>query len=102
MLLPAAGKYLVTASVALLAGVGVSASDTVELKLYNSTAAADVPASEQKVSALIDTQKLQVVLNAIVETPGANQTIALYGNCTTDAAVSVVALRTTITYVRLS
>ena len=44
----------------------------------------------------------QAVMEANTLTDAANRTVALYGNCTTGGAVSVVSARTTVNYVRLS
>jgi hypothetical protein len=101
VLLPAAGSYLITATVALEGETGVAANDIVTLNLFNTSIAALVPGSVQSVSNVVDTQRLQVVINVICNTDAAGQTVALYGDCTTSDVVTVIADRTVLTYVRL-
>ncbi len=101
LLLPNVGNYLVTATVDLVGLPAIASSDIASLKLYNVSTAQDVPGAEHKLSNLIDTERKQIVLNAIVTTVGANQTVQLYGKATTADKVAVVALNTTLTYVRI-
>lgn len=101
LLLPAAGRYLLTAIVSIEGETGVLANDIISLKLFNLTIAGDVLGSEQEISNLVDGQRTQVVLHAIYQADGANQTIALYGDCTTSDVVSVIADNTVFTYVRI-
>ncbi len=102
LLLPAIGTYLITAVVALEGETSVAANDIVSLKLYNTSIAANVTGSEQKVSNVVDGQLFQVVINVIYSTDAASQTVALYGDCTTSDRVTVLADRTVLTYVRLA
>jgi hypothetical protein len=101
ILLPAIGNYLVTVVADILGTTGVASNDVAFLKLFNTTTNADVPASEHELSNIIDTERKQIVLNTILSTTGLNQTIQLYGKATTANKISVVALNTTITYVRI-
>lgn len=100
--LPDTGLYLVTATVGVIGNTGIIATDAVSLKLYNTSVAADVDGSEQEIANLIDGQLAQVSINVRVQTDAPNQTVALFGKCGTGNKISVRALHTTITYVRLS
>lgn len=100
--LPAAGIYLVTVVADLLGVAPVASSDVASLKLRNTTTASDVPGSEHKISNLIDTERNQLVINARVITDGVNQSLALFGKASTADIIKVVALNTTMTYVRVS
>lgn len=102
LLLPDQGTYLVTAVVDVLGLSGVAASDVVAIKLYNVTDADDIQGTEHSISNLIDGQFAQVVISITMETTGTNQTIAIYGKCSTADRVAVVAVNTTFHYVRLS
>jgi hypothetical protein len=101
VLLPTAGLYLVTVNVGLIGKTGVSASDTAQLRLSNTSNASIIPGSEVEVSNYIDGQVGQAVINVRIQTDAANQTIALYGDCTTANRIAARALQTTITYVKL-
>ena len=102
LLLPTIGTYLITAIVALEGETLVAANDDVTLKLFNTSIAGEVPGSVQTISNLVDAQKTQVVITVLYSTDAASQTVALYGSCTTSDVVSVIADRTTLTYVRVS
>lgn len=101
VLLPSAGKYLVTVIADLVGLASVALIDNAFLKLYNVSAAADIAGSEHKISNLVDTERKQIVLNAILTTTAANQTVQVYGKATTAAKIAVVALNTSVSYVRL-
>jgi hypothetical protein len=81
---------------------GVATSDVATLKLSNTTLASIIPGSTSEVSGLISGQVAQSVINVRVQTDSANQVIALFGSCTSASKISVRALNTTITYVRLA
>jgi len=102
LLLPAAGTYLLTAVVDVLGEAGVAVNDVVTASLYNTTIAGAVEGSAHKVNNLINGARAQIVINAIYSTAGANQTVALYADCTTSAAASIVALNTSMSYVRVA
>lgn len=102
LLLPDIGTYLITAVVALEGETGVALNDNVSLKLFNTSIAGEVAGSVQVVSNVVDAQKFQVVITVLYQTDGANQTVALYGDCTTSDVVSVIADRTVLNYVRVS
>lgn len=101
VLLPAVGTYLLTAVVDVKGLAGIALNDFVTASLFNTTIAGSVEGSAHKVSNLVTDQRTQIVINAIYSTAGANQTVALYADCTTAAAASVVALNTTLSYVRV-
>lgn len=102
LLLPNRGAYLVTAVVDIKGLAGVDPADVVAMKLHNTTNLSDVQASEHSVSHLAQDQFGQVIISTIVLTDGDNQTVALYGKCTTLNKVTVIALNTVMNYVRLS
>jgi hypothetical protein len=49
-----------------------------------------------------DTQKEQLVIDVIATTDAVNQTIALFGKVTTVDKIAVVAIKTTITAIRIA
>ena len=101
VLLSSAGRYLVSVVADLVGITGVVSGDVVTMKLRNTTLNSDVEGSEHELSNLIDTERKQMVIICIVETDSDNQTISLFGKCTSADHISVVALNTTITYVQL-
>ena len=101
VLLTAVGKYLVTAVVTLLGKTGVVDADFATFKLRNTSNSGDIQGSEMKRNFIADTQVEQLTINAVVTTDGTNQTVALFGKCTTNAKVDAVALNTTISAVRI-
>lgn len=102
VLLPVEGTYLITAEVALVGNVGVLTIDQVEVLLRDTTIIADLSGSLKTVNGMQDTDRRHVSINVIYDSDSDNHTVALYGKCTTAGAVSVVALQTTITFVRLA
>ncbi len=102
VVLAAAGTYLVTACVAVVGKPTVNTVEVASVKLQNTSTATDVGGTEKHINSLLNTSLGQLVINALVTTTGTNQTIALFGKCTTNAAIDVVALNTTITAVRIS
>lgn len=102
LLLPAVGTYLITAIVALEGETGIALNDDVSLKLFNTSIAGEITGSVQVVSNIVDAQKFQVTITVLYSTDAANQTVALYGNCTTSDVVTVIADRTVLNYVRVS
>lgn len=100
LLLTQAGTYLVTAVVGVVGTAGVATSDVASFKLRNTSINGDIAGSEQSINFLANTQMEQVIIIRHVTTDGANQTIALFGKATTD--ISAVALRTTMTAVRIA
>lgn len=102
VLFPVAGKYLVTVVADLVGLTGVALTDNAFLKLFNVSAASDVPGSEHKLSNLVDTERKQIVLNVVLTTSAPNQTVQIYGKATTADKIAVVALNTSFSYVRLA
>lgn len=98
----ATGKYLVTVTATVEGQAGVLTSDVVSIKLRNVTNNSDVLGGEMVISNLVDTELKQIVISAIATTDAANQTIALFAECTTANKVNLVALKTTLTYVRVA
>lgn len=95
---PTAGTYLIICDVSITAGV--YASDAFVVKLYNSTAAADISYSERTLSTLIENSTGHVTTTMVV-TLGSASTIQLYAANATAARGRVNATETTIMYVRL-
>jgi hypothetical protein len=81
---------------------GVATTDIVKLKLRNLTDSSDVPGSEMKISNLVVDELGQVIISVGATTSSINNTVVLYGECTTANKVSVVALNTTVAFVRLA
>jgi hypothetical protein len=102
VVLAAAGTYLVTVCVAVVGKPTVNTVEVASVKLQNTSTATDVGGTEKHINSLLNTSLGQLVISAILTTTGTNQTIALFGKCTTNAAIDVVALNTTITAVRIS
>ncbi len=96
------GKYLVTVTAVVEGQTGIVSSDVITLKLRNTSNASDVLGSEMSISNLIDTELKQVVISAIATTDAANQTVALFAECTTATKVKLIALKTALTYVRVA
>jgi len=102
LLLPTRGSYLVTGVVDIIGLSGVDLADIVSAKLYNSTNAADIEGSDHSVSHLVENERKQIVFSVIVDTDGDNQTVSLYGKCSTADKVAVLAVTTTLNFVRLA
>lgn len=96
------GTYKITAVVGLLGLTGVTGTDTVSLKLRNTSNSSDLDGSEVELDNIADTQKEQLVIDVIATTDAVNQTIALFGKVTTVDKIAVVALKTTITAIRIA
>ena len=102
LLLPTAGLYLVTVVAGVQGETGVASTDAATLKLRNLSLGADIGGSEHLISNVAVDEFGQIVINIRVQTDAVNQTIALYGKCTSDVKISVVALHTTMTYVKIA
>jgi len=101
LLLPGKGKYLVTAVITLAGKGGVTTADAAILKLRNSTTSTDVAGSEQNITNLFPNQFTQMVINVLVTTTGLNQSLELWGRASGAGIIDVVALNTTMTFVRI-
>lgn len=102
VLLPTAGLYLITAIAGIKGEAAVANADIATLKLRDTGLGADIPGSEHSLSHLAVDEQKQIVITARVQTDAANRTIALFGSCSTASHISVVALRTTVTYVKIA
>lgn len=101
VLLPDIGTYKLS-SVTDIKGIGtIALTDIASLKLRDTTTNGDVP-SEHDLSNLVVDERNQLVLDAIYNTTQANTTVALFGKATTANVFSAVALRTTLSFVRLA
>jgi hypothetical protein len=101
-----AGKYLVMVTAMILADAAlINIADFCSLKLVNDNTAADVVGSQQTISGWETTtagQYRQITLISIVETLNPNQTITLYGECSTAAHASIMWQGTTFTHIRIA
>jgi hypothetical protein len=102
LLLPTAGTYQVTVSVDIIGLTGVATTDEVAFRLRNNETSLVVDGSEHKTSRIFEDQLRTVSFVVHTTTSDANQQITLQGKCTTVDKVAVVALRTTMTYVKLA
>jgi hypothetical protein len=102
LLLPTRGRYLLNAVIALKGETGVNLNDLAAIKIRNTSIGGEVGGSEQKISYLSDGQRAQIVISTIYETDANNQTVTLYGQCTTSDVVTVIGNHTVFNYVRLS
>lgn len=97
--LPSAGTYLVQGSIT--AEGEVAANDAISVKLYNATDAADITGSERTISSLPIAGRGSVPLNSIVTVSSA-KTIQLYAKNATSSRGYIIALQTSLSYVRLN
>lgn len=102
VLLESAGKHLVTVVATVAGEAGVTPSDAAILKLFNTSASSDVSGSTQNITNIDQDQFSQIVINTIITTSAANQTIALYGRASGANIIAVIALNTTVTAVRIA
>lgn len=96
--LPSAGTYLVQANVQIQ-GDAIGAADEIRAKLYNSTDAAQVGEERSQTTAVASSFE-SILLSAIV-TVTATKTIQIYAHNATSARGTIIAAKTTITYVRM-
>lgn len=101
VLLPDPGVYEITVSVDIIGLTGVATTDEIFFRLRDNNAAATLDASEHASSRIAQDELRTISFTVQYNNPGTNHTIALQGKCTSADMVAVVALRTTITYVRL-
>lgn len=97
--LPSAGTYEVSGIVTVDED-GANANDSISVKLYNTTDAADLTGSEKTISYLPAAKRGQVSLKSII-TITAAKTIKLYAKNGTAARGSVDSDQTSLYYVRL-
>ncbi len=101
VLLPDPGTYTITVSVDIIGLTGVATSDEIYFRLRDNNALVTLDASEHASSRIAEDELRTISFTAHYDNPGTNSTIALQGKCTSADVVAVVALRTTMTYVRL-
>jgi len=101
VLLPTSGTYQITVSVDVVGLAGVLASDQVFFILRNNTTSLDLGGSEHALSNVGVNGLKTMSFTVQTAIPGDNTQITLRGKCTTVDVVAAVALRTTITYVKL-
>jgi hypothetical protein len=101
VLLPTVGTYLVTAVIGVIGLAGVVATDKVTFKLRNTDISGDVGGSEKGISNVAEDEESQVIINVLVDITSNNETIAIFGKCTTADRIAAVANATTITFVKL-
>lgn len=99
---PEAGQYLVTVTAIVKGNSGILSTDTVSLKLRNTSLFADVPGALQTISGVAVGQQLQITLSTIATTTGPNQVIALWGSCSTDVKAAVLHSLTTLSWMRIA
>lgn len=100
--LGAKGRYAIKAVIALDAKAGVLSSDVAEVLLRNVNNGLVLSGSTQQISYLSSGQQAQIFIDVIHDTDTSAVSVKLQGKCTTAGAVDVVALRTTITAVRIA
>lgn len=96
------GSYLITVVADVIGLGGVATTDQAALRLFNNTTVLAVPGSEHRISGLTSGERRQIVINVITQTFSPNEVIALQGECTNAGVVSVLAIRTTVSYVQIS
>jgi len=101
VLLPVVGKYKITAVIDIRGLAGVTAPEIASFKLRDTTNNADAGGSEHIVSNLALDEYSNVVIDVHYDAPVANTTVALFGKATTANIIKVIALRTSMTFVRL-
>lgn len=101
--LPQAGTYLVTANIGFKGAGAVAVTDEASFKLFNLNVSADIPGSEQSTSGVTAAgQPRSISISVQVQTDAPNQTIALFGKGSNANVFTATALRTTLTYTRVS
>lgn len=101
VLLPQAGKYLLTATVAVEGQPTINPTDVVSFLLVDTNLISGVTFSEQEISNVADGQRAQVIINVFYTIPADNRTVQLWGKCTTAGAANVVSDFTMLQFVRL-
>jgi len=100
VVLPSPGTYKIDAVVDIIGEAGVS-GDTLSLKLDDLTAAVDVPGTEHEINFMSDGQREQLVLQSIYTVTAASQ-IRLMAQATAANVFTILAIRTTISYLKLA
>jgi len=103
VLLPDQGTYIITASAGLLGLASAAASDFCELHLRDVTVSANLNGSVQQITNINPGRKASLALLPVpYVTSGPNHTVRLFGRFQTGGVCSVVAARTSITFVRVA
>lgn len=101
LLLHGQGTFAITVTVDFIGLAGITSTDEIFFRLRNNDSGFVLPGSEHATSDLavdeLDTMSFTVHYTTTTE----NQQVNLQGKCTTVDKVAVVALRTTMTYVKL-
>lgn len=102
LLLHGQGTFQITVTVDFIGLAGIVVTDEVFFRLQNNDTLVNLPGSEHATSAIAvdELRTMSFTINTV--TTGENQQVSLQGKCTTVDKVAVVALRTTMTYVKLS
>lgn len=101
VLIPVAGKYLLTAIVAVKGDTTIIATDKIYAKLFNESAAANVPNSEQLISNIAVAQRSQIVISVFYQADSANQTISIHVRADTSNAALIVPTETKLNFIRI-
>jgi len=102
LLLHGQGEFQISVTVDFVGLAGIIATDQVFFRLQNNDTLVVLPGSEHAISEISNggLRTMSFTINTV--TTGQNQQVSLQGKCTTVDKVAVVALRTTMTYVKLS
>lgn len=102
LLLHGQGEFQISVTVDFIGLTGIVATDQVFFRLQNNDTLVNLPGSEHATSEISvdELRTMSFTINTV--TTGENQQVSLQGKCTTVDKVAVVALRTTMTYVKLS
>lgn len=102
ILTSAAGKYLVTAVIDIECIAGAAGAETASFKLFNVSSGLDIQGSEHTVSGFDNNPQFgQVVINAIATLVDESQVVAVYGKASATSKFTAVALKTTLSAVRI-
>lgn len=101
VLLPTAGRYLLTGLIDGIGLTGIVLADEVSFKLFETINSVDVPGSEHTISMIADGQRAQICLNAIFESNSDNQEVGIYARASSAGIFSAIASATTLSLVKL-
>lgn len=95
------GVYQLHAIATVRGKAGITPTDRVSLKFFNTSILGEVQGSEMVITNLADDEERQVVLSTLFVTPFANQSIQIYGKVTSADVAEVVALHTNFYFIRI-
>lgn len=101
LLLHGQGTFQITVTVDFVGLTGIVDTDQVFFRLQNDDTLVVLPGSEHATSEISQDELRTMSFTVNTVTTGDNQQVSLQGKCTTVDKVAVVALRTTLTYVKL-